>query len=36
MPMPNRIAMNLLPAPRSLKLSRGMFTLPNESWQFKL
>ena len=28
--MPNRIAMNLLPAPRLLKLSRGMFTLPNE------
>jgi hexosaminidase len=28
--MPNRIAMNLLPAPRSLKLSRGTFTSPKE------
>ena len=28
--MPNRIAMNLLPAPRSLKLSRGTFTLPKQ------
>ncbi len=28
--MPNRIAMNLLPAPRSLKRLRGTFTLPKE------
>ena len=29
--MPNRIALNLLPAPRLLKLLRGAFTLPNEA-----
>ena len=28
--MPNRIAMNLLPAPRSLKLFRGTFKLPKQ------
>jgi hypothetical protein len=28
--MPNRMAMNLLPAPRSLKLLRGTFTLPKQ------
>ena len=28
--MPNRIAMNLLPAPRSLKLFRGAFRLPKK------
>ena len=28
--MPNRIAMNLLPAPRSLKRLRGTFTLPKQ------
>ena len=30
MPMPNRIAMNLLPTPRSLKRLRGTFTLPKK------
>jgi hypothetical protein len=34
--MPNRIAMNLLPAPRSLKLLRGTFTLPRQSVDFIL
>ena len=29
--MPNRIAMNLLPAPRSLKRLRGTFTLPKQN-----
>ena len=28
--MPNRIALNLLPCPRSLKIQRGTFTLPKQ------
>ena len=30
MPMPNRIALNLLPAPRFLKMQRGIFLLPKQ------